>query len=87
LKISIDNWRWANVPFYIRTGKYLPKKQSSIVIQFKKAPFMLFRDTPIEKLPTKPHRHTHSADEGITFAFRRENSGSYCQYGRGRYGF
>lgn len=43
LKFSIDNWRWADIPFYIRTGKRLPTKHSSIVIWFKKAPFMLFR--------------------------------------------
>src|SRR5688500_2852659 len=41
LKVSIDNWRWADVPFYLRTGKRLATRHTSIVIQFKKAPFML----------------------------------------------
>ena len=52
LKLSIDNWRWAGVPFYVRTGKRMPRKHTTIVIQFKKAPFVLFRDTSIEKLTT-----------------------------------
>jgi glucose-6-phosphate 1-dehydrogenase len=37
LKLSIDNWRWGGVPFYIRTGKRLAEKHSEIVIQFKKS--------------------------------------------------
>ena len=52
LKLSIDNWRWAGVPFYVRTGKRMAGKHSEIVVQFKKAPFMLFRETAIERLTT-----------------------------------
>ena len=83
LKLSIDNWRWAGVPFYIRTGKHLPAKHTEIVIQFKKAPFMLFRDTSIEQLTTNRIVIHIQPDEGITLAFRRENSRSDCEYGRG----
>ena len=50
LKLLIDNWRWAGVPFYLRTGKYMPQKKSEIAIQFKQAPFAMFRDTPVECL-------------------------------------
>src|SRR5271165_5943962 len=39
-----ENWRWAGVPFYIRTGKYLPKRASEIAIHFKSAPLAVFRD-------------------------------------------
>ena len=42
LKVEIDNWRWAGVPFYIRTGKRLPEKYSQIVIHFKPAPHYIF---------------------------------------------
>src|SRR5262245_60363439 len=42
LKLMIDNWRWAGVPFYLRTGKHLPKRVTEIAIQFKSAPLMLF---------------------------------------------
>jgi glucose-6-phosphate 1-dehydrogenase len=50
LKLMIDNWRWAGVPFYLRTGKVLRAKQSEIAIKFKQAPFAMFRDTPIDRL-------------------------------------
>src|ERR1700739_4916507 len=42
-KLLIDNWRWANVPFYLRTGKRLAKRTTEIVIQFKRAPHIVFR--------------------------------------------
>jgi len=50
LKLIIDNWRWANVPFYLRTGKALRAKQSEVAIKFKQAPVAMFRDTPVERL-------------------------------------
>ena len=50
LKVMIDNWRWANVPFYLRTGKALRGKQSEVAIKFKQAPIAMFRDTPVERL-------------------------------------
>lgn len=43
IKLFIDNWRWAGVPFYLRTGKHLPKRVTEIAIQFKQAPLMLFK--------------------------------------------
>lgn len=50
MKLMIDNWRWAGVPFYLRTGKALGKRVSEIAIQFKQAPYAMFRDTPIDKM-------------------------------------
>ena len=50
MKLLIDNWRWADVPFYLRTGKRMPVRNTNIVIQFRRAPFVLFRDTPVEHL-------------------------------------
>jgi glucose-6-phosphate 1-dehydrogenase len=46
----IDNWRWANVPFYLRTGKALRGKQTEVAIKFKQAPIAMFRDTPVDRL-------------------------------------
>ncbi len=46
IKAEIDNWRWAGVPFYLRTGKRMSKRVSDIVIQFKPAPHTLFGDAP-----------------------------------------
>jgi len=50
MKLRIDNWRWAGVPFYIRTGKRLTTRKTEIAIHFKHAPYALFRDTPVEQL-------------------------------------
>jgi glucose-6-phosphate 1-dehydrogenase len=50
LKLMIDNWRWANVPFYLRTGKALRGKQTEVAIKFKQAPIAMFRDTPVDRL-------------------------------------
>src|SRR6476620_2141202 len=53
LKLTIDNWRWAGVPFYLRTGKALAVKRTEIAIKFKQAPFAMFRDTQVDKLSQK----------------------------------
>jgi len=45
LKLFVDNWRWAGVPFYLRTGKHLPKRTTEIALQFKQVPHLLFRRT------------------------------------------
>ena len=50
MKLTIDNWRWAGVPFYLRTGKALGVKRTEIAIKFKQAPFAMFRDTPVDRL-------------------------------------
>ncbi len=48
LKTTISNWRWAGVPFYLRTGKRMSKRYSEIVIEFKRQPFSLFANDPNE---------------------------------------
>lgn len=81
MKLSIDNWRWAGVPFYLRTGKRLFGKHSEIVIQFKKAPFVLFRDTPIEKLTTNRLVIHIQPDEGLTLHFGAKIPGPIVNMG------
>src|SRR5687768_165374 len=81
LKVSIDNWRWADVPFYVRTGKRLATRHTSIVIQFKKAPFMLFRDTPVERLTTNRIEIHIQPDEGITLHFGAKIPGPIVKMG------
>lgn len=81
LKLSIDNWRWADVPFYIRTGKRLPEKHTTILIQFKKAPFVLFRDTQIEHLTTNRIVLHIQPDEGITLHFGAKIPGPIVNMG------
>jgi len=51
MKVYIDNWRWAGVPFYLRTGKRMPKRSSEVAVQFKEVPNVLFNhhpDVPLE---------------------------------------
>ena len=50
LKLYIDNWRWRNVPFYVRTGKRMAKNSSMICIRFKHPPQQLFRETQLEQI-------------------------------------
>jgi glucose-6-phosphate 1-dehydrogenase len=69
LKGSIDNWRWADVPFYIRTGKRLAARATEVAIQFRRAPFVLFRDTPVEKLAPNLLVLHIQPDEGISLRF------------------
>ena len=69
LKFQIDNWRWAGVPIYVRTGKRMATRNTDITIQFKQAPLMLFRDTSIEKLTTNRIVINIQPDEGILLRF------------------
>src|SRR6266404_5576526 len=66
LKLLIDNWRWADVPFYLRTGKRLAARDTEITIKFRRAPFVLFRDTPVDRLSSNQLVLHIQPDEGIT---------------------
>lgn len=69
LKLTIDNWRWAGVPFYLRTGKVLPQRVSEIAIQFKRVPHLMFHKTKVEQL-TRNFLVLHiQPDEGISLQF------------------
>jgi glucose-6-phosphate 1-dehydrogenase len=69
MKLAIDNWRWAGVPFYLRTGKALGRRRTEITVQIRQAPLTLFRDTPIERLPTNDLTLHIQPDEGLTLRF------------------
>lgn len=64
IKVDIDNWRWAGVPFYLRTGKRMPKKHSEVVICFKPQPHNIFRDT-YRDLPANKLIIRLQPDEGV----------------------
>jgi glucose-6-phosphate 1-dehydrogenase len=81
LKLFIDNWRWAEVPFYVRTGKRMPKRVTEIVIQFRRAPFVLFRKTSVEGLrPNRLVLHLQP-DEGISLRFGVKIPGAVVKMG------
>ena len=76
LKLGIDNWRWAGVPFYLRTGKYLPARTTEIAVQFRQAPYALFRDTPVEQLPQNILMLRIQPDEGLSLSFSAKRPGA-----------
>ena len=76
LKLFIENWRWADVPFYIRTGKALPKRSTEVTIQFKRVPHQLYK--PSETTGLDPNRLTIriQPDEGISLKFAAKVPGA-----------
>ncbi len=75
LKLTIDNWRWAGVPFYLRTGKALAVKRTEIAIKFKQAPFAMFRDTPVHRLSQNFMIISTEPAEGIELQFNTKVPG------------
>jgi glucose-6-phosphate 1-dehydrogenase len=71
-KVQIDNWRWAGVPFYLRSGKRLPSRKTEIAIQFRRAPHQVFRGQDVSAnalvLNVQP-------DEGISISFNAKLPG------------
>lgn len=68
-KFYIDNWRWAGVPFYLRSGKRLAKRVSEVAIQFKSVPHLLFGRTTDDQLEPNMLVLKIQPDEGITLRF------------------
>jgi glucose-6-phosphate 1-dehydrogenase len=81
MKLAIDNWRWAGVPFYLRTGKTLAAKHSEIVIQFKQAPLTLFHDTPVESLTPNDLILNIQPEEGVVLRFGAKVPGPNMRIG------
>jgi glucose-6-phosphate 1-dehydrogenase len=92
LRLWIENWRWAGVPFYLRTGKALATKKSEVVVRFKQAPLTLFQNTPIGDLVPNDLSLMIQPDEGASLRFGAKVPGpvmrigdvemkfNYCQY-------
>jgi glucose-6-phosphate 1-dehydrogenase len=74
-RIMIDNWRWAGVPFYLRTGKRLAARSTEISIRFKRPPHTLFRETPVEELDADWLILRVQPDEGIRLRFNAKRPG------------
>jgi glucose-6-phosphate 1-dehydrogenase len=81
LRLNIDNWRWAGVPFYLRTGKRLAKRHTEIAIQFKRMPFELFRNAPFHKLHTNTLVIQIQPVEGISLSFGAKIPGPVLRVG------
>src|SRR6266849_5399843 len=81
MKLLIDNWRWAGVPFYLRTGKRLAQRTTEIVIQFRRTPFVLFRNTTVKNLETNRLVIHIQPEEGISLSFGAKVPGSVMKLG------
>lgn len=81
LKLQIDNWRWAGVPFYLRTGKRLAMRATEIVIQFRRTPFVLFRGTGVKNIETNRLVIHIQPDEGISLSFGAKVPGAVMRLG------
>lgn len=81
MTLGIESWRWEGVPFYLRTGKRLRKRVTEVVIQFKSAPLMLFRKTPVDHLTPNVLVIRIQPDEGISLTFGAKIPGPKVQVG------
>lgn len=81
LKLLIDNWRWAEVPFYVRTGKRLKKRVTEIAIQFKKAPSIMFQKTQAPDLSPNLLVLHIQPEEGISLRFGAKVPGPLVRIG------
>lgn len=75
MKLEIDNWRWAGVPFYFRTGKHMSARNTEIAIRFKQAPYAAFQHTPVETLRPNWLVLRIAPDEGISLQFEVKRPG------------
>ena len=76
LKLTIDNWRWAGVPFYLRTGKALGSKRTEVAIKFKQAPFAMFRMHAGRHAVAELSGDRHRADRRHRAAVQHQGAGA-----------
>ncbi|MGH9747774.1 MAG: glucose-6-phosphate dehydrogenase [Candidatus Acidiferrales bacterium] len=81
LALHIDNWRWASVPFYLRTGKRMATRITEIVVRFRRPPFVLFRKTSVESIPSNELVISIQPNEGISLSFEAKVPGPVVRLG------
>ena len=75
LRLHVDNWRWAGVPFYVRSGKRLAGRETLVSIAFKRPPLMLFHDTGVEAIDRHRLEMRIQPDEGMAFRIKAKIPG------------
>jgi glucose-6-phosphate 1-dehydrogenase len=76
VRLDVDSWRWAGVPFYVRTGKRLARRCTEIVIEFRRPPLMLFQQSGVGEIePNRLHIHIQP-DEAISFEIKAKAPGA-----------
>src|SRR6201981_3861125 len=81
MQLGIDNWRWAGVPFYLRTGKRMTRRTTEIGLHFKQAPFAMFRNTPVDILTPNVLALQIQPDEGVSLQFSAKHPGPEIRLG------
>src|SRR5690348_3962451 len=81
MKLEIDNWRWAGVPFYVRSGKRLARRHTEITIQFKRTPLQIFQQTAGHQLRTNQLVIQIQPEEGMMLSFGAKIPGSTVRVG------
>jgi glucose-6-phosphate 1-dehydrogenase len=76
LKLQIENWRWAGVPFYLRSGKRMPKRVSEVAVRFKSPPFLMFQDMYPDAIDANVLVIRIQPDEGISLRFEAKVPGT-----------
>jgi glucose-6-phosphate 1-dehydrogenase len=79
LRVQLDSWRWAGVPFYIRTGKRLPKRTTEIAIQFRRPPLQIFKRATSSSIAPNLLIVNVQPDEGISVRFEAKLPGTRMQ--------
>jgi glucose-6-phosphate 1-dehydrogenase len=87
MRLNIDTWRWAGVPFYLRTGKSMTRRTTEISIQFKGAPFALFRETAVDNIAPNVLTLQIQPDEGASLQFSAKKPGPEIHLGGVRMDF
>jgi glucose-6-phosphate 1-dehydrogenase len=81
MALQIDSWRWAGIPFYLRTGKRMARRVTQIVIRFRRPPLVLFHKTPVESVSPNELVINIQPDEGISLNFEAKIPGPVVRLG------
>jgi glucose-6-phosphate 1-dehydrogenase len=87
MRLEIDNWRWAGVPFYVRTGKHMSRRKTEIAIRFKQAPYTPFEHTPVDTLTPNWLVLSIAPNEGISLQFAVKRPGPVVELAAVRMAF
>jgi glucose-6-phosphate 1-dehydrogenase len=79
LRLTIDNWRWAGVPFYLRTGKAMAARRTEVAVKFKQVPYSMFRDASVGQLAENFLVVRIQPDEGIALQFNAKVPGPHLR--------
>ena len=75
MRLAVDSWRWAGVPFYLRTGKAMGNRDTHVMVQFKPVPFAQFRGTDVTQLPDNKLVIHIQPNEGVSIDFAAKRPG------------